>query len=106
MPAYAKAKTLTEKAAWDFHAGLSEAERFDLVTILPGFLIGPMLRTQTSVSVDFCRALMMGEQPTVFRKKWKPVVDVREVAFAHLQAIKVKKARNRRFFCVNKTVSF
>jgi nucleoside-diphosphate-sugar epimerase len=35
-----------------------------------------------------------------------PIVDVRDVALAHLQAVKVPEARNKRFILVNKTVRF
>ena len=35
-----------------------------------------------------------------------PVVDVREVAQAHLQAIKVPEARNKRINCTARTLKF
>ena len=34
------------------------------------------------------------------------LVDVREVALAHVQAIKVEEARNRRFILVNNSMWF
>ena len=39
--AYGKSKTLAEKFAWDFRAALPEEEKFDVITINPGFIIGP-----------------------------------------------------------------
>lgn len=40
---YNKSKTLAERAAWDFVKGLPENEKFDVVTLLPGLVLGPCL---------------------------------------------------------------
>ena len=42
---YQKSKTLAEKAAWKFREELPEAERFDIVTINPGLIMGPCIFT-------------------------------------------------------------
>ena len=72
---------------------------------MPGKIIGPSIRTESAVSVDFCKKLLTGEMSAVPYRCF-PVVDVRDVALAHLQAIKVPEARNRRFFSVNQSVWF
>lgn len=41
--AYEKSKTLAEKAAWDYVKQLPENEKFELVAINPGFILGPNL---------------------------------------------------------------
>jgi len=41
--AYEKSKTLAERAAWDFHKKLPEDEKFELVCINPGLILGPNL---------------------------------------------------------------
>ena len=41
--AYEKSKSLAEMAAWKYQEGLSDEEKFELVTINPGFVIGPNL---------------------------------------------------------------
>lgn len=41
--AYAKSKTLAEKAAWDYLKELPEDEKFEVVTINPGFIVGPSI---------------------------------------------------------------
>ena len=51
MSNYAKSKTVAEKAAWDFQASLPEAERFELATICPGFIIGPTMRTEATAGI-------------------------------------------------------
>jgi nucleoside-diphosphate-sugar epimerase len=51
-PAYDKSKTMAEKAAWDFQASLPEEERFEIVTICPGMVLGPNLNKANFTSGD------------------------------------------------------
>ena len=102
---YSKSKTLAEKAAWDFQASLPEDQRFDIVTILPGFVNGPPLRKEYSASMGFAIRLMKGEIPEI-RDDGVGTVDVRDVAFAHVQAIKRPEAANRRFILVHSSPKF
>jgi nucleoside-diphosphate-sugar epimerase len=41
--AYPKSKTLAERLVWEFTNDLSEDDKFDAVTINPGFILGPIL---------------------------------------------------------------
>jgi len=93
---YAKSKVLAEKAAWDFQASLPEAERFELVVINPGFVVGPSLRLEPSTSIDFCKYALEGKMPAIPHNIF-PTVDVRDVAVAHLRAIKLTEAAGHRF---------
>ena len=34
---------MAEKAVWEFRDKLTEEEKFDVVTINPGFILGPLL---------------------------------------------------------------
>jgi len=43
---YFKSKTLAEKGAWDFVAALPEDQKFELVTISPGLVMGPPIRKE------------------------------------------------------------
>ena len=97
---YAKSKTLAEKAAWDFQASLPEADRMEIVTILPGFVMGPPLRKENFASGGWCKRLMTGEMD-VIKCDGCGTVDVRDVALAHLNAVKVAEASNKRFILVN-----
>ena len=56
---YLKSKTLAEKAAWDFIKNLPEDEKFELVTILPGFVLGPNLNEAQFSSGDVIKKLML-----------------------------------------------
>ena len=100
LGAYFKSKTLAEKAAWDFQAALPEAERFEIATICPGFVMGPPLRKELSTSLGFVKKMMEGKMDPVSSEHCCGV-DVRDVAFAHLQAIKVAEAANKRFILVH-----
>ena len=81
---YSLSKTLAEKLAWKMNG---EQTRWDLVVINPGFIMGPSLTNRKdSTSIDFMRGLLKGQY-----KKGAPdlafgLVDVRDVANAHVQA--------------------
>ena len=49
---YAKSKIQSEKAAWDFVKELSDEEKFEVATILPGFMMGPVLCGGTATSME------------------------------------------------------
>lgn len=61
--AYSKSKTLAEKAAWDFVAALPEEERFEVVTVNPGLVVGPNLNECSFSSGDLIRDIMVGKIP-------------------------------------------
>ena len=44
---YSKSKVLAEKAAWEFHENLPEAEKFVLCVMNPGLILGGNLNTAT-----------------------------------------------------------
>jgi nucleoside-diphosphate-sugar epimerase len=93
---YEKSKALAEKAAWDFVKDLPEDEKFELVTVLPGFIMGPTLVKTDFTSGDIIRNMIMGNWIRIPRLQF-PMVDVRDCAFGHLQALKLKEAANKRF---------
>lgn len=102
---YAKSKVLAEKAAWDFWEALPEAERFELVTILPSFILGPPLRSESSTSIDFCKNVVSGAMKEI-PLRGMPIVDVRDCAMSHLLAVKVAAAAGQRFISSNESSWF
>lgn len=84
MTAYAKSKVLAEKAAWEYCEGLPAEEKIELVTILPGFVVGPSLCGPGFTSSKAILFIMSGKG---LPRMSFPVVDVREVALAHLKAV-------------------
>ena len=58
--AYAKGKTLAEKAAWDYLKNLSEEQhKPELVTILPGFAVGSYITGGIASSPALIKALLV-----------------------------------------------
>ena len=102
---YQKSKTMAEKAAWDFQAQLSEEEKFNITVILPGFIIGPTLVSSQNLSGEAVKKMMLRSySATPFVKM--PSVDVRDCARAHLQAIVIPEAANKRFILVSECCWF
>lgn len=80
---YNYSKTIAEKAAWEIH---KKQNRWELLTINPGLVFGPALGSTQSESVAMMKdfgngTLRMGAPNLEFA-----VVDVRDVAQAHLLA--------------------
>ena len=81
---YSLSKTLAERLAWK----MSEAQsRWDLVVINPGFIMGPSLTNRKdSTSIGFMRGLLKGQYKSGAPDLAFGLVDVRDVANAHIQA--------------------
>jgi dihydroflavonol-4-reductase len=89
---YYYSKTLAEQAAWQFmEAG---APGFDLVVINPFFVIGPSLVPGINTSHTSLIGLTNGSIPAVLAFHW-PMVDVRDVARAHIVAMENPAAGGR-----------
>ncbi len=81
---YSYSKTVAEKLAWEM-AG--EQTRWDLLTINPGFIIGPSLSKRTdSTSIDIMIQLADGKFKTGVPSGKMGTVDVRDTAKAHILA--------------------
>jgi len=89
---YLYSKAVAEKAAWSFME--DENPGFTLVVINPGWVIGPSLVPSLNTSSIGIRDAMMGKAPAII--SWDgEVVDVRDVAHAHILAMENDKARGR-----------
>ena len=97
-PPYPKSKTLAERAAWDFVAGLGSDAPMELCVINPGAVLGPVLNRHYSTSGEVVRKLMAKELPGTAKIgfSW---VDVRDVASAHIAAMTTPGAAGQRFCC-------
>jgi nucleoside-diphosphate-sugar epimerase len=106
--AYRASKTLAEKAAWEFvRDPASSGAKFDLVTVNPPMVFGPVLPHNVA-SLD---AVNTSNERVVdlLRGKWKEEVpstgaaviwiDVRDVAAAHVKAgLEIPEAGGKRLF--------
>ena len=91
---YPRSKALAEKCAWDFIEKLKPEEKFEVVTINPTLIFGPILVKSPFASQDMATQVMLGKYPG------NPViyvgfVDVRNVAEAHLLALTSSKPNQR-----------
>ena len=86
--AYVKSKTLAERAAWEFVQKLPGEEALELVTMNPGFIIGPMLGGTDCSSADVIGRFLDPDLPAIPRLKME-YIDVRDTAMAHVLAMEV-----------------
>ncbi|MCV2395447.1 aldehyde reductase [Actinotalea sp. M2MS4P-6] len=98
VDAYAKSKTLAERAAWDLVA--SDGGSMELTTMLPVAVMGPVMGDDISGSNGIVRGMLAGAMPRL-PDMYLPIVDVRDVAAAHVAAITVPAAAGQRFLLSN-----
>jgi dihydroflavonol-4-reductase len=94
---YVRAKTEAERSAWRLAGEL----RLRLVTILPGVIIGPGFR-RTTPSLDMIDVMARGGMRMGVPPISYPLVDVRDVAAAHLLA--AERDCDGRFFVANEPI--
>jgi len=92
--AYERSKMIAERAAWGWHA--REGGALELVTICPGAVLGPVLGSDFSASLDIVRRLIDGSLPGLPHFGW-PLVDVRDIADLHVRALRSPGAAGQRF---------
>jgi nucleoside-diphosphate-sugar epimerase len=98
VDAYGKSKTLAERAAWDFIA--AEGRGLELTAMLPVAVMGPMMGKDISGSNHIVQRMLDGAMPVV-PNLFIPVVDVRDVASAHILAMTLPAAAGGRFLLSN-----
>lgn len=94
MDAYGRSKVLAERAAWDFVA--AEGAGTELVTLLPVAVMGPVMGAEISGSNHIVQRLLAGQMPGL-PDIAIPIVDVRDVAAAHVAAMTAESAAGQRF---------
>jgi dihydroflavonol-4-reductase len=101
VQAYAKSKTLAERAARDFVS--RDAPGLHYASVNPGFVLGPVLDRDIGTSADVIRMFLKGKYPGAPRLSL-PVVDVRDVARMHRLALESDAARGGRFLAMAQCV--
>jgi dihydroflavonol-4-reductase len=91
---YDRAKTLAERAAWAWWA--AEGGGLELVTVNPGLVLGPVLGSDYSASIEAIKKLLDGSIPVLPRFGFN-VVDVRDIAHLHVLAMTTPEAAGQRF---------
>ncbi|MFC1407269.1 MULTISPECIES: NAD-dependent epimerase/dehydratase family protein [Streptacidiphilus] len=98
---YSYSKTCAEQEAWRI-AGAQD--RWRLVTVNPGLVIGPALNPDpTSESFNIARQMVDGRARFAAPRVTLTVVDVREVAYAHLAAAFLTEAQGRHLLVAEST---
>lgn len=93
--AYARSKTLAEKAAWE----IAKETGLALTVINPGFVAGPPLDGHYGSSLGLILRILKGKDPMLPAFGF-PVVDVRDVAEMHLRALERPETAGRRYLAV------
>ncbi len=94
VSAYARSKTIAERAAWDLIASAGGATT--LATVNPSLVLAPVLGRDFSDSVQVVQRLMSGKVPGLPRLGFN-IVDARDVADLHIRAMTAPEAAGQRF---------
>lgn len=100
---YIQSKTIAERAAWDYVNG--EGKGLELAVINPVAVLGPVMGADLSASLQILTQLMSGRLPGT-PKTGFVVVDVRDVASAHLLAMTSPAAAGERFLAGDRFIWF
>ena len=100
---YIKSKTYAEKAMWDYMDQIDETKKIEVCTINPSFVFGPSLTYDMGASNLLIRALLVGRLPALAKIQFN-VVNVLDVAKAHVLALKSDSAAGQRFIVSEKAL--
>ena len=95
--AYAKSKTLAERAAWETVKGSS----MELVAINPGFVLGPSLGKAGDGTSEAMIANLIGGKMPAIPNVSMGMVDVRDIARLHVKALEAPHIAGKRFIAAS-----
>lgn len=91
---YMRSKTIAEKAAWNFIK--EEGKGMELVSILPGAMLGPVLEEDYGTSANIIVKILSGSMPAMPKIGFE-IVDVRSVAKLLVDAMELENAAGNRY---------
>jgi nucleoside-diphosphate-sugar epimerase len=94
LPPYPRSKAIAERAAWDFMR--TEGGDTQLVVMNPTFIAGPSLVPALRSTLAHFTAIIQGTLPALPRQRFG-IVDVRDVADAHIAAMATPGAAGQRY---------
>ena len=104
IDAYAKSKTLAEQAAWEYVSNQDANQPLELAVINPSFVMGPLLDgAALGTSAKTIKDFLSGAYPGTARISMT-IVDVRDVAAAHLAAMTNPMATGNRYICASELI--
>jgi dihydroflavonol-4-reductase len=95
---YTRSKTIAERAAWDFMRAEGAEDR--LVTVQPGAIIGPLLGSDRSYSLQAVERMLTGKMPGLPRLGFS-FIDVRDVAALEVGAMTAPEAGGQRLIAAS-----
>jgi nucleoside-diphosphate-sugar epimerase len=103
MTPYAQSKNIAERAAWALMREQGAEQR--LVTIQPGAIVGPLLGSDRSYSLEAIARLLEGRMPGLPRLGFA-FIDVRDVAALHVAAMTAPDAGGQRLIAAGEFLWF
>ena len=100
---YAQSKALAERAAWDFIE--SDGQGLELAVINPVGILGPAISENVSTSFGTVIGPLSGKMPG-YPRIHQAIVDVRDVAAAHIEAMILPEAAGERFIVSDEALWF
>jgi len=100
---YFYSKKLAEEAAWKLYD--EHKAGIELVVVNPLFVIGPTMSPVLNTSIQLIKRYLTGENQNV-QPGGVAIVDVRDVAKAHVIAMEHPKAAGQRLICSNTVLSW
>ena len=100
---YVKSKTMAERAVWDWQA--KDGADMQITMINPGFVQGAPLDPTYGTSLQLIERVLKASDPMMPNFGF-PVVDVRDVALAHIRAMETDASIGKRFLLSEAFVMF
>ncbi|GGF24075.1 SDR family oxidoreductase [Flavobacterium limi] len=100
---YFRSKTIAEKAAWEFIK--TNPSGLELVTVLPGAILGPVLEDDFGTSANIVIKTIDGSMPAI-PKIGVEIIDVRSVADLLIKAMELPQANQQRYLASSGYLSF
>ncbi|KAK6457378.1 putative dihydrokaempferol 4-reductase (NAD-dependent epimerase/dehydratase) [Scheffersomyces xylosifermentans] len=98
---YVKSKVLAERAVWEYVEGPTNQKSTQplvVTALLPGAILGPALKGMPyTATLDFVKMILHGELKTGAPRIYLRVVDVRDVAQLHIEALKNPASDGERY---------
>jgi dihydroflavonol-4-reductase len=102
LSTYAISKTMAEKAAWDFFHTQEGDHQIELVVINPGGITGPSItHNLDGASMGMVTQMINGKMSMIPDLSF-PMVDVRDVAKLHVEALSKEGINGKRFIAARK----
>jgi len=103
LPAYPKSKVKAEKAAWEFYE--QNKGKIEVATVLPSLVFGPIYTKHGNSSETLIAEIIRGNYPGILDIAFA-IVDVRDVAEAHFNAMFKEGTNGKRYICSGALVPF